>query len=775
MKKLLICITFAVLFVSGHSHATPIIKIAPALIDPDETPTFDILIEDVSDFGAFQFDLVYDGSVVTVDSVLFGDFLGITGRDVWELPVGNAHDTLSLGAFSVYVGEDPAPEGPNGNGSLATVTLSLKSGTDTTLDFDENKSYITDTAGNALAAQWIGAEIAICTCRLTITADPGGTVRSDGAAIPSGETMTMTCGTEQPFEIEPETCHDVSDITADGDSLGAVSSHTFRCTDDGDYAMHAAFSATQPYTMETDAGEGGSISPSGDVSVSCGSDRRFDIRPLQTPPEQCHHITGVFADGQSVTQYLETDDDGVTFYTFGDVMADHTLTASFALNDYRIEASAGPGGSITPSGTVSVPCGDQTFIITPDPGYHIEDVQTDGSSQGQVGTYAFTNITGNHNIHATFTRNPCVIKASAEGNGKIVPSGDVTATCESDRTFSITPDDCHDIKYVTVNGESADPVNSYTFQNITDGETIRAVFEEKVYHITTRTNDGGTILPPGDVTGQCTTGDCVMTVKCGEDMCLTITPDECRHIADVKIDGDSVGMRESYCFTNLTGDHTIEAVFATDIHTVTATSEGCGSIDPPGNTNLECGTDQRFTITPEPCCILEDVRVNGKSAGPVTEYTFENVTSDHHRIHAVFAEAPPVTIKTVAGEGGSISPADATMECGTGEKCLTITPDECYHIADVTADDISVGTADSHCFEDATSDHTIRATFAKEPGDVTGNGILDLADAVSALKLLCDVDIGEGNAAKCADVSGDEKIGMEEVIYILIRVSEGKG
>jgi len=679
MKKLLIHIIFTVLFVSGQSHAFSIIRIVPGPIDPDETGTFEIVIEDASDFGAFQFDLVHDDAVVTIDSVLLGNILDDTGRDVMELPVHNASGILTFGIVSLPSSETSDSTGADGDGTLAVLNFSMESQTDTTLDFDENRSYITDTAGNALPAQWIGAVIPVCTCRLTVTADPEGTVRYDGETIPSGETMTMTCGTEQQFEIEPDSCYNISDVTVDGDSLGAVSSHTFNCTEDGDYAIHAAFSATPPYTIEADAGEGGSISPSGHVSTDCGSDQGFKITP-----EQCYHVTDVAVDGSLVAS--------VSSYMFENVMADHSISASFALNNYEIKASAGPGGTIEPSGPVPVPCGEQTFIMTPNPGYHIENVLTDGSSQGQVGTHAFTNVTGDHVISVTFAPDPtpeCVLKASAEGGGQISPSGDVTATCGSDRTFTINPDDCHAVKNVFVNNELVDAVSSYTFENIADGDTIRAVFEENAYQVTTRTNDGGTIIPSDDATGQCATGDCVMTVKCGEDMCLTIKPDECHHVADVKIDDVSVGAGESHCLTNLTENHTIEAVFAIDTHSVTATSEGCGSIEPVGDTNVECGTDQTFTFTPEPCCILDDVRVNGKSEGQVTEYTFENVTSDHHRIHAVFV-----------------------------------------------------------------------------------TGTVDLADAVSILKLLCDVDIGEGNAAKCADVSGDEKIGMEEVVFILREMSE---
>jgi hypothetical protein len=70
-----------------------------------------------------------------------------------------------------------------------------------------------------------------------------------------------------------------------------------------------------------------------------------------------------------------------------------------------ITASAGPGGSIAPSGSVNVACGaDQTFTITPDTGYTVLDVKVDGVSQGAITSYTFFNVTADHTIEATFTK-----------------------------------------------------------------------------------------------------------------------------------------------------------------------------------------------------------------------------------------------------------------------------------------------------------------------------------------------------------------------------------
>ena len=72
---------------------------------------------------------------------------------------------------------------------------------------------------------------------------------------------------------------------------------------------------------------------------------------------------------------------------------------------YTIKATAGTGGSITPSGNVSVREGrDKTFTITPDKGYTVSNVKIDGRSIGAVKSYTFENVKRAHTIEVRFTR-----------------------------------------------------------------------------------------------------------------------------------------------------------------------------------------------------------------------------------------------------------------------------------------------------------------------------------------------------------------------------------
>ena len=72
---------------------------------------------------------------------------------------------------------------------------------------------------------------------------------------------------------------------------------------------------------------------------------------------------------------------------------------------YTIQATAGTGGAISPSGNVSVRGGrDQVFTITPDQGYAVSDVKIDGESVGAVTSYSFENVRKAHTIAVSFAK-----------------------------------------------------------------------------------------------------------------------------------------------------------------------------------------------------------------------------------------------------------------------------------------------------------------------------------------------------------------------------------
>ncbi len=84
-------------------------------------------------------------------------------------------------------------------------------------------------------------------------------------------------------------------------------------------------------------------------------------------------------------------------------------------------------------------------------------------------------------------------------------------------------------------------------------------------------------------------------------------------------------------------------------HTITATTEGSGTIAPAGTVTVTQGADKTFTATPAAGNHLVDLVVDGVSQGAQTTYTFTNVQADH-TIVARFAPDQP--------QAGSISEQD---------------------------------------------------------------------------------------------------------------------
>ncbi|MFN8178070.1 MAG: T9SS type A sorting domain-containing protein [bacterium] len=525
---------------------------------------------------------------------------------------------------------------------------------------------------------------------LTASAGPNGSIAPTGV-------VTVYDGDDKTFTITPSSCYQVADVLVDGGSVGAVGSYTFTNVTQ-DHTISATFAASS-FTITASAGPGGSITPSGAVLVPCGTDSTFTITPAA-----CHHVADVLVDGVSVG--------AVATYAFTNVTANHTIAASFALNDPSIiTATAGAGGSISPSGAVSVACGaDTTFTISPSACHTIADVLVDGVSVGAVASYTFTNVSANHTIAASFAPITYTITATAGAGGSISPSGAVLVTCGNDTTFTITPNACHTVADVVVNGVSVGAVTTYTFTNVHADQTIAVTFVGNTYTITATAGSGGSISPSGAV-----------VVACDTDTTFTITPAPCHVVADVVVDGSSVGPVTTYTFTNVQANHTIAATFTLGSSIITATAGAGGTITPSGSVAVPCGSDTTFTIAPDACHVLADVVVDGVPVGPVTTYTFTNVTTAH-TIAASFTSLT-YTISALSGVGGTTSPSGAVIvNCGE-DQTITILPDttSCFHIANVMVDGVWVGPVASYTFAHVTANHTIIATFGISSYTLTVN------------------------------------------------------
>jgi uncharacterized repeat protein (TIGR02543 family) len=241
------------------------------------------------------------------------------------------------------------------------------------------------------------------------------------------------------------------------------------------------------FTITASAGENGSITPSGAISVNYGADQAFTITPSTG-----YHVADVLVDGISVG--------ALTSYTFTNVQAGHSIVASFAIDTFTITASAGTGGTIDPSGAISVDYGaDQAFTITPSTGYYVADVLVDGASVGAVTTYTFDDVAGNHTIATSFAINTFTLSyAAGEGGSltgevsQVVDYGaggtPVTAVANtgyhfvswSDGVLTATRTDSNVMSNVSVTANFA--LNEYTLTVVSVHGTVTKTPDQATYH-----------------------------------------------------------------------------------------------------------------------------------------------------------------------------------------------------------------------------------------------------------------------------------------------------
>jgi len=166
------------------------------------------------------------------------------------------------------------------------------------------------------------------------------------------------------------------------------------------YSAPAACSFSLSPASQTYSSSGGA----GSVSVSAGSTCSW------TAVSGASWLTvtaGSSGAGPGTVSFAVATNAGSTSRTANLIIGGQafTVTQSGSVGSFTISASAGSGGTISPSGASSVSSGgSKTYTITPKYGYRISSVQVDGVGVGAISTYAFNGVTANHSIKALFKK-----------------------------------------------------------------------------------------------------------------------------------------------------------------------------------------------------------------------------------------------------------------------------------------------------------------------------------------------------------------------------------
>ena len=268
---------------------------------------------------------------------------------------------------------------------------------------------------------------------------------------------------------------------------------------------------------------------------------------------------------------------------------------------------------------------------------------------------------------ANFTISNWVIIASAGAGGGISPAGATAVLQGANLTCTMTPSTGYHVAGVLVDGVSAGAVTSYSFKNVTANHTIAASFAINTYTITASAGPNGSIAPAGAV-----------TVAYGGSQAFAIAPAAGYHVADVLVDGSSVGAVTGYDFPNVIADHTIGASFGVESYPLAVAVTGSGTVArTPDQADYSYGASVVLTATPATGYHFDAWGGDaGGSANPLTV-----VVDTAHSIVAGFVpDAFPVTV-LVSGAGSVQASPDLPLYDYATQLTLTPLPATGYRFA----------------------------------------------------------------------------------------------
>ncbi|MCM2356888.1 MAG: PKD domain-containing protein [Geobacteraceae bacterium] len=469
-----------------------------------------------------------------------------------------------------------------------------------------------------------------------------------GASVPG---TTVTAGWTMKIEAAPE--GSAATVSPTAVRTFSVTSGTLTSVDALITHMGAAFTTDLPeFTIAGIDTNADLVNDAIEITAKAG----FQVRLSNQTDVGPFGLTGALWIADPITRN--------NAYT-GD--ADLVLTGRSDYLNYFHGIGAAPAAGFTINGAATDACGT---LATPCAAPTAALITFAAPAGAATTTYSwtFSDDTSKNTTGATATRTINTVKSfTVTLLAKNTTTGDVTTTkkivktaaiasaaltgvdttATGDTTVSLTGLPTHSKlyvkwgdgteQYVTSSAAAIDLTHKYLKTgtmnvaiNIINGTTLVA---KKTCAITVKP----VITASAVVNGTLTPED-VTQILSGANQTYTITPTAAPYagyaIANVLVNGASVGPVASYTFTGLTApSSTISATFKPTINAVQTAN---GSIAPAGVTPVTSGGSQYYTITPANGYHVESVTVNGQPAAVATSYNFTNVT-EPQQITAIFA------------------------------------------------------------------------------------------------------------------------------------------
>ena len=405
---------------------------------------------------------------------------------------------------------------------------------------------------------------------VTAAAGEGGTI------TPAGQTLVKK-GTSKTFDIAPAQGYEIVNVNVDGADLGPISYYTFQRVG-VDHTISATFQKAQPsgetVTLTTTANEGGSVAPAGQTRYAPGASAEITFTPdpgyqlasvkvngrtvdvtdgaYTLVMDQSYAVSAAFEKIPDVPVVMFQNDfedvagDSFPFHGWTVKVQDTSSTwKQYTYYNWKNEGNDSKHAYISNDWKGA----QDEYLISP-------VVDLSGTRDGVL-TFDFAY--GEYGIkNKTFT---ATVEASTDGgktwnaiwNFQDSYTGQQASNYIISGSAEVPVPAEYNVDGVQFAFRYVHPNEDTTGQLAIDNVKLMAVEDGPVaqkYTITATAGEGGSITPAGEV-----------SVKEGASQTFAIAAQEGYAIADVLVDGQSVGAVDSYTFENVTANHTIAALF----------------------------------------------------------------------------------------------------------------------------------------------------------------------------------------------------------------------
>ncbi len=415
------------------------------------------------------------------------------------------------------------------------------------------------------------------------------TSEGSGTISPSG-TVTVNDGDSKSYTMTAKDGWMISSVKVDGNAVSVTnqSSMTYEFTDvTEDHTIHVVF---KTYRVKVNSGYGsGNYAAGKTVTIQANEPKSgYEFSGWEVNSDDSGTVQSAIKKGQKKTTFTMPSNDVEVTATYKEKPGEVT---------HKITASAGEGGTINPSGKVTVKDGkDQSFSMKANEGYDISDIKVDGTSlkdgdsfktgsfekDGKtIGTlkvdengkvqFTFEKVTADHTIRVEFkaqehqkpTYHVTVIRGNGDGDYEKGVSVQIKADepAEDEKFIgwkiqglkkSAVDGDLAEkiLRFVGIGARAAaedtitiDGHEELTFTMPANDVVATAQYEKISYRIKSSAGEGGIIDPAGEV-----------TVAAGKNQSYRMEAGDGYYIQSIKVDGTSLQLTDG---TFKTSDETI--------------------------------------------------------------------------------------------------------------------------------------------------------------------------------------------------------------------------